>query len=815
MTIAAITILLNSARAQAEEGAAAPAANPAKTSRGLEEIIVTARKKSEDLQTVPLSIATLGVEEMQNRGIETLADLAAQTAGMEFASTGTVAGTRPIIRGLSQQTRVGDETNVASFIDGVYTPGFSGSTLLFDALERIEVVRGPQSAAYGRNSFAGAINYVSSKPGDELDFGVRSTVGTDEKSALSGYISGPVFGPVLAARLDVAYRDTGGTLINQEDGEPLSASETKFVRLSLRSELDWVLIDAAVNWNDDDFSPPARTSIADTDPRRVGKPPGGGNPFEIGSALLQGLPSPRIGRLTQGEITDVADQFFFDPRAGGEREGILYSLNFDFDLGDFNLELLTGYSERELTSISDVDQTPLGTTYASGLASSFPNGPITVQGVTGSREDRDQLSQDVQLSFDGDGPFNWSVGGYYSTENFRDQRIRAGTPALEYVSGDCPAELFGTPPPTECLVVAAIPQMSIDLDADLESTFYSVYSAFEWLFLDTWALNVEGRYTWEEKSAVQLADNYPSNRLPVGDLGSQRFKYFTPRVNLSNQVTDDLLLYGLVAKGIKSGGFNSNASLDFEQTYQTESNWTFELGGKWTFWDDRARINVAAYWIEWNDQQITTFAQELENGILIRSADPIVDNIGASQIRGLETEIVVVPTDWLSLNLGYAYNDGEYEDAVFNTSAGYADCLDIGVIECVFDPAENAFVSTGRADGNQLKDTSKHQLNVGVEVQQPIGIGEWDAFFRTDYAYRSKRYVDAFQVGWVPSRETVNLRLGVRNLQWNVEGFCENLTDDDTPTTGFPPRDFLGVPRYMTTNRTGRICGMTAGFRFK
>ncbi len=793
---------------------------PAQSKGAFEPMIVTTRKTEENLQALPLPVTAFSGQALEKMGIESLADLANVTAGLEFASTGNVGGSRPIIRGLSQQTRVGDETNVATFVDGVYSPGFSGSTLLFDALERVEVVRGPQSASYGRNSFAGAINYISKKPGDEFDYGGRATTGTDEHSALSTYVSGPLIGETLTGRVDLAYRNSGGTFRNVIDGETLSNQETDFGRAALRWTTGPFTIDGTVSYARDDYSPSARTTISPTDPRRVGKPAGAGNPYETGAVIYEGgdLNPPRFGRRLQGEIRDQDAEFSIDPRAGGEREGVFSTLGIDVDLGDYTVQSLTGYQTREVIALSDVDRHDEGNAYAGifveGGAGSVVGQPVVIQSVTGSREDRHEFSEDLRLSFDGDGPVSWSVGGYYSTEHFRDQRVRAGSPALQYYASDCPEELFGTPPPTVCLVTAVVPALSLDEDSIYDNDFYSVYAAAEIRFFDTWALSLEGRQTWENKSANNVANNFPTNSVPEGELGTQRFDYFTPRINLSDQVTEDMLLYTLAAKGVKSGGYNADTPFEGDRVYQPEENWTYEVGGKFTLWDGRATVNVAAYYVDWSDQQVTEAGFEADGVTL--STTPVIRNVAATEVRGAEVEATAVPVDGLSLNLSYTYTDAQYTDAVFQTSQGWIDCVEIGTIDCVFDPLENALVSSGRGDGNQLVNTSQHLVHAGAEITRPLGfIDAWDGFFRIDYAYQSERFVDSENIGWVPGRETVNIRLGVRDSHWNMDVFCNNLTDDHTPQTGFPPRDFLGVPSYEVTNRTGRIWGLTAGFKYR
>lgn len=793
----------------------------ASSSARQDEILVTTRKREENLQEVPLAISALTGDEIEKAGIEHLADLANRTAGLEFASTGNVSGSRPIIRGLSQQTRVGDETNVASFIDGVYSPGFSGSTLPFEALERVEVVRGPQSASYGRNSFAGAINYISRKPTEDPDYGFRGTLGTDEKSGLYTYLSGPVIGSTLLGRLDLSYRNAGGTFRNSYDDEPLNSVESKLARVSLRSELEWITMDGSFTYSDDDYSPPARTNIPGTDPRRVGKPAGGGNPFETFAVQFEGADQtpPRFGRRTKGELTDEASVFLSDPRAGGERKGTFTTFRIEFDLDDYVIESLTGYQAREVLSISDVDRYDEGTPYGSALAANEVIGqPIYIQSVTGSREDRDEFSQDLRLSFDNGGPLSGSVGAYFSTEDFTDQRVRDGSDTLQAYSSTCPEEIFGSPSPASCLVTYVEPGgLALDSSSDLKNTFYSLYAGAQYDFLESWSLTLEGRYTWENKEANNTTDNYPSNSVPLGDLGKQRFDYFTPRINLSNQLTDNVLVYGLVAKGVKSGGYNAEAVREDEKIYDTESNWTYEVGGKLTLWDGRATLNAAAFYIDWSDQQITSTARDLVGEL---TTDPITANIGESEVKGVEFEATALPVDWLTLNLSYTYLDATYDDALFISSRGWVDCEEIGTIECIQIPDPDVpavliTVSSGQARGNQLVNTSKHLFAGGAEVTLPTGYEDWDGFFRADYAWQDKRYVDSENIGWVPSRGIVNLRLGVKNSHWSVEGFCDNVGDDRTPITGFPPRDFVGVPSNEVANRTGRICGVTTGYRYR
>jgi len=771
----------------AEPGAAAAAAE----SRGLEEIVVTARLREQSLQSVPLSIAAFGEQDLQDRGIASLEELAAYLPGVDFASSGAINSRRIIIRGLSQQTRVGDEVNVATFVDGVFTPGFSGTTVLFDAVERVEVIRGPQSALYGRNSFAGTVNYVLRKPADELGFGVRGTLGNYDRQALSAYVTGPVLGDLLTARVDVAHNESGGTNTNEVTGNALGSTKTDFFRLALRSRVaDWVEVNAALSYQEDEFNPAAQTIIGDFDARRVGVPFGSVSPFELGYILDQtGAFGPQLGRRVLGRITDTSEQYFQDELAGGTRESLRASVQIDFDLGPVTLTSLTGYQDRETLYISDLDTTPDGTFFWLLVGQQSPIG--FYQTGSGPWEDRQEISQDLRISSNGEGPVSWLAGLYYSHEDFRDRRVRFSSPALIPASGNITSP---QPPP------------QVSEDNFLDNTFASVYAAVDIDLPRDFNLALEGRYTRERKRSDNVAIFYPQGNDPVGVLRNS-FSYFTPRVIGSWEPRRGRLGYALVAKGVKSGGFNPSAD-EGEQLYDTEENWTYELGTKLAFFEQRLQLNTAIYYVDWRDQQILTFGAS-------NLVDPIFANVGKSEVKGLEFDSTLLPVDWLTLNIAYAYTDSQYKDALFRTSAGWSDCAAIGV-ECAPAPGSPTGVaSTGRVDGKQLQNTSKHSFNLGGQLEKPAGYQDWDVFLRGDYLYKSRRYVDEGNIGYIPGSGTVNLRIGLRNPEWSAEGFCNNMFKDDTPSFAFPYRDFGGVPHFAVVNRNERMCGLTLSYTWR
>lgn len=772
---------------------------------GPEEITVTARKREEDLQSVPIAVSAFTDEDLAIRDIFSLERLADQTPGLTFATTGAITGTRAVIRGVAQQTRVGDETNVATFIDGVYTPGFSGAEFFgFDSLERVEVIKGPQSALYGRNSFAGAINYVSKKPTYEFEYGGRLEVGQGERQGLTAYAAGPLIDDRLALRVDGGYNRTGGTNINRANNEPLGSTDTQFARATLVADpLDNLRLVLRLSAQDDLANPLAQTLVADDDPNRVGLRLFV-SPFEIGAGNGQ-----RIGRLYSGRLDNRSNNYTVDPRAySGDREIRRASFEFDWDLGWASLIGITGYQDRQVATLNDyntcrndvrpavcdtVSPTAVGTFFngTAGGNSLLLGGPQIVSVLTGTVEDRDEFSQNLYLQSNGDGDFQWLAGLYFSTEDFKDQNQRLSDATLQSPDGST-VYAIGSPTPLT------------DSTTLISNDFYSVFASGSLDFADIWNVTLEGRYTREDKEADQIADRFPIRVPPDQPTGLQQraFNFFTPRVIVTVTPTDDFLAYVSAAKGVKSGGFNPG-SVQFP-TFDQEENWTYEIGSKWTLWDGRARLNGAAYFIDWDDQQITATDPDL-------TRLPITVNVASTEIMGVELEAFLSPTDWLEFNLGATVLDAEYKDGATTTIEQLIDCDAIPIPCDVTTPL--GAVTSGSIAGKQVAGTPEATLNFGAQARWPMPGGNMDFIARADYAWQDKIYVDEANAGFIPSRETLNLRVGLDGDTWSFQGFCNNATNDKTPLFALPPRDILGVPHYSVVNRNLRLCGVQMSLR--
>jgi len=263
-----------------------------------------------------------------------------------------------------------------------------------------------------------------------------------------------------------------------------------------------------------------------------------------------------------------------------------------------------------------------------------------------------------------------------------------------------------------------------------------------------------------------------------------------------------LLSYASVAKGEKSGGFNPGAEPE-RATYEPEKNWTTEVGAKYTFWEDRALLNAAVYHVDWTDQQITAVAAD--------GRTPITANVAETEINGFELEGSVNPLDWLQLNAGYSSLSAKYTEGIADSVANLVDCDALGV-PCDKDLGFN-LATGGDISGKKVVGTPSKTVNLGAQLRFPIFSGRWDFVSRMDYSWQDRQYIDEANVGYIPARTTVDLGLVVEDEQLSFQGYCNNLTDDNTPVFALPPRDILGVPHFFVVNRQGRMCGLQATYK--
>lgn len=804
--------------------------------QGVEEVVVTARKTEESLQEVPLSITAFGAEQLQAQGIRNNYDLASFTVNFNTAQQLGRRDDRPVIRGqVAPATR--GEPNASYFIDGAFVSG-SVSTAMLGAVERVEILRGPQSAQFGRATFAGAINYVTRQPTDEFEGWITSKAGSNDDYQLGGWISGPIIRENLAFFAAANWEKFGGEWRNElerdsatganalidppQEGDTsrLGGIETK----ELTGKLLFTPGDSSIftlkysysEGDDDHFAPiqwtemncsgPNQDPAASADelfqplptasPSNPDQPdlriPGNEQVWNATEAAGRGgaycgelniegrparvnLPDFRAGVQGVPGLFDEVDVTAAPSEPGTRRKQHRFLLQYDQGFGDWDLITRAAYNTDDFEQTLDLDR----------MEGREPTFPFFLTGLfhIESNIDVDDWSGEMRLASPVDKAVRSQVGVYYFESERKEYQRHFPGPGLAQ---------YSTPRITTTTNTAVFGSVGFDL-------------------ADQWTLDIEARWARDDKDLEAFT---------AGEIGGDPGAFpvetdlsidaFTPRITLRFLPTDDLMLYGLVAKGNKPGDFNTayfsaaalntafpgspivdtddprcdeiGVSLGTEDAIacgkafvEEEEAWTYEVGTKTTWLDRRVMVNLSAFYIDWENQgQFQT--ANTERAITGATADTIVVNAGRSRSIGLELETNFVVMENLMLIANYGYVDAEYIE--FNSDL-YA------TITGINDPD-----GTGNVAGFRLPNNPEHSVVFGA-VATAQASASLEAFLRLDVAYETERMVDETNFSTLDDRTLINLRFGFEADSWTLTTYVTNLLDDNTPTAASSFINFL------------------------
>lgn len=789
-------------------------------------IVVTARKREENLQDVPLSVTAFTSAKIEEAGLKSLGDLAQQTLGFSFREGFGRNADRPVIRGMAN---IQGNANAAFFVDGVFVTGSIASYQL-DNLERVEIVKGPQSALYGRQTFSGAINYVTRKPDNEFMGRISGTLGSDRFRELSGFVSGPIAKDHLFFELNARYYNFGGQYANVIDpAETLGRQRTKSVGATLRWKPTETLdIVGRVGYAEDrdGFYPIARIGRIVGQTLTAASPltynPNGLNCFlpQLTGTLVNGRPlsSTRVRGYRCGEI--VTPSVFAlntaEYRAAGFPDGLARdvfrsSIRADLDVNDWTFTLIGAINTRKQTTPIDQDYSDLRslsfeTIDQSGSKDKQAEFRITspadkrIRGIAGIfyYDEKDNISViDPATGRVIDG--NYSANLNVIVPN----PAGAGSITRSFIVGDS-SSLITRNPVSRNLInnVAAFAQLEFDIT-------------------DRLTASIEGRYAREKVSSIGTSSatvtvgGVPTLfTRPISESGT--YKKFLPRGTVDWKVTDDILLYGVAAKGNKPGGINAgllSAVYDDSEvarfrslgitTFKEESVLSYELGAKTSLFDKRMTLNFAAFYLDWSNQQLTqTFAGIRRDGVPANIAPTV--NVGKSEVKGFEIEMNARVTNGLTLRLGYGLTVAKIKDFINDDQADlYITAADIAALNAaapqpnpavtpVGTPAytaafnarlaaANALIALrGQAAGQTLPRTPKHQIQATVNYSHDFNTG-LRGFLRADYSYESRRFTQIDNLGWAGDSHALNLRAGVEiDKRFTITAFMTNVLNDRT-----------------------------------
>lgn len=581
----------------------------------LEEVIVTAERRSESLQQTPMSVTAFTGDMISQGGITSLEDVAVQTPNFKMTSF-NISEPQLYLRGIgTTNDSAGADPAVAVFIDDVYVGRPSGtSTDLYD-LERIEVLRGPQGTLYGRNAAGGAVNIFTKKPQQEFEAKTGVTVGNEGLLNFRGYINGPLT-DTLAGKLTANIRKRDGYAENVTTGQDLEDDDTK----SLRGQLlltpsDSLEILFGVDYSDIDTSG-ANRFLTNFDI----------NPFPAVFTAPQQAANEQFGndpRKSSHDETQVSEK---------ELLGVL--LRVDADLEWATLTSISAYRQSESSWLQAL--VPVLSNQDGGL------GLFEVD--DGAEQEADQVSQELRLASETE-RMKWVAGLYYFEENVeKTERF------VTYWDPISPG------------ITAATSPGDVSFIQDASTTSLAAFGQLTWNVTDAVALTLGARYTDDEKDIVNdAASNIPPT--PAGFVGiplifapysvsaSESWDEVTYRATLDWNISDNHMLYATYSEGFKSGAFNGSQSRPQVATaaIRPELATNHEIGARTEWLDGRVRFNITYFDLDYEDLQ--TFS--LVDFVLV------ADNSSA-EVSGIETDFAFAVTENFRLSGSFATMDGEF-----------------------------------------------------------------------------------------------------------------------------------------------------------
>jgi len=820
MLTTALAVLPCSAWAQAADS------TPSMTSASApaqEDIVVTARNRQERLSDVPIAILALESKQIERQKVETFADIARLDSSLLFDVGSGLQDTRPVIRGLPSSR---GRPPVGILIDGVDASTESmgasagGSTLLNTRaieIERIEVVKGPQSALYGRVAFGGAINYVTRKPSSTLGAEVSAEAGDYGTYEGKAAITGPL-ADGLSARVHGYYSTADGYYRNSLSGQRIGGFKSYGGGGSLLFEQGIGSALLSVNYSHDNIAPSAQEYAG-----ALVVP-------NVTIALAPGVAGAQVGPVGRttalpatvqatpfGTIQDpgIGVRLSLDPRTGkdypgAEVETLRTALTLNLDISDHvKLTSITAYTHSTFNEREDID--------FYGFSQSTVAGPGGVgQGEAFNRffelnifnGDVKQINQEIRIGSLEGGPFRWAVGGLYWYEKYQQDNASAA-----YV---VPATLSGQKDVT--LVQNALPYTHGSRTTD----HLSGYALAEYDLTPKLTVSVEARYAHESynyvfspylsTAAVPLANGgYPIISLARPLPQQSSTNYFTPKASLRYKATENLMFYVTASEGVKPAGYSTVATIDSSLAkFGVEKLYNYEGGLKASLVDRKLFVNSAVFYMDYKGKQVSV-AQP--NPLASSGFSNFIRNAGGARVYGLEANVTVVPLPNLTLNAGYTYLDAKYIDYVVEVNSGLAGSF---VKSCT----PNVVIGTGvfcqaNLAGNRLERTPKSSITGSARYLVPLQ-GDADIFAEGDVRYTGSRATDEYNVRLIPAFTTANIRVGFEKRSLSIVGYVDNVLNSTTiqSAIGVGDQNNPGNLAQILSLPNKRHFGVRAGYKF-
>lgn len=753
--------------------------------QGLEEVIVTAQKRAESAQDVPISINALSGDQIRLTGAGNLEGLSDSLPNVDIAdSPGT---TRVVIRGLGSGTgNAGFEQSVGMFVDGIYASRAAIFQAPFLDLERIEVLKGPQGVLFGKNSIAGALSLISNKPGEEFEAEISGSYEFEyESHEVSGVLSGAL-SDSLYGRVAAKTSQDGPYLDNALLADKVPASEADVIRgvfvwdatdsseVMLKIE-SGQLRERGANWQTfADYSEGTLPDLVESDPDFAPPTPVIG----IGATIYS------LAREA-GEDFQRDDTSFINEKDRLDQETESLTLQVTHALGAHELTYLFGYGSYDRDKFGDQDFTA----------------PTVVK--TRTEDTFEQYSHEIRVASPLGERFEYVTGLYYLDRDFEV---------------DTTQDIFGFSP---LLAFTSLGEFRE------KSTSYSAFGQGTWNISDTWRANFGLRYSEEQKEAsnARLSAVYETSdslleaepgkyaliqalfNRPIFGYEEDRDEYsLDPAFSVQWDYSPSGMAYFSWTRATKAGGFNAaeTSGLIEDFSYEPEKAESFEIGLKADLVDGRARLNAAIFRTEFDDLQVGAFDPTV-NGFVVTNAAEAVS-------QGVELEGLLAISDHLTLGGNAAYLDAKYDRFTAGCPGNW---VEAARLDCYQDPGSNEDRLIQDLDGVQLDNAPEVTAALFLDYSSMIGSAvvfgsRLDAYYKDDttldFSQDSNLKEDDF---W---RLNLRLSLDAADDAWTVALSVFNLSDERPATFG--GQEFVTPGVYWTNRGRGREVQLSATYRF-
>ncbi|WP_269713526.1 TonB-dependent receptor [Caulobacter sp. NIBR2454] len=728
----------------ASVGEAVPTAEVAGAS--LSGVVVTARRREEQAQDVPIALQVTSGERLEQTQVNTITQLTQLVPTLQVLSPNP-RNTALTIRGLGASYGLandGLEQGVGVYIDQVYVSRPAIATLDFIDIQQVEVLRGPQGTLFGKNTTAGALNVTTLNASNTFEAAIEGSYGSYNFRQVKGTISGSIIKDVLAARISAVGTWRDGDIYNPVQKLDQNARDSQGYRAQILYTPTPKLT-VRLNGEYAQQQPECCTQLF----YRVGttqKPASQQFP-----ALAAGLNYRPASTDIHDRLADVNDRIQADQWVSG------LSAIVDYDLGWATLTSVTAHREWDWEPRNDRDYTALDVTRRS-------NNP--------SHQKQD--SQELRLASNGTNRVDWTVGVYYFDQNVTTNGI------TEYGADAAYWLLPGTNTPS-----ALLAGYTVFNDSSIDTTSYAAFGQLTWNVSDRLRVTPGIRYTHEEKDGSYVStvtgglattDTVLINRR-LGVARPQNYQAetsdgsFSGQVAVSYDLTDTVHAYGTYSRGYKSGGINmagipttaAGAPSLVNAVVEPEKVTTYEAGLKTELFDRFVTANAAVF---------ATNVRDFQANVVDAGPGALrgyLANVEKVTVRGAELDLSTRPINGFSFYSNLAYTDGEY-DSFLNGPC----------------PLERVGTSTAACDlsGKELPGVSKWAGSFGGEYRRELSIGRFsgEAYAGVDASFRSAYFADATDSIYsrLPSYQIVNLRAGFKSdAGWEAFVSAKNVLDEE------------------------------------